>query len=560
MIIIQERIPKKIPGITSLFVEFPYNEELIDIIKQCVPINYDKKTHLWEMPLTRLSKFVNLASKIDNIELNLLADTCEEPIEPKLQINHKTSLYKYQEDAVKYGLKKDSWLLLDAPGLGKTLTMISLAEELKYKEKLEHCLIICGINTLKTNWKKEIAKHSNLSSMIVGEKISSKGKISYGSMNYRVNQLKNPIKEFFVILNIETLRSDDVIKALLKGPNKFDMIVLDEAHVCKSNTSTQGRNLLKLTKAKHRIALTGTLLLNNPLDCYVPLKWTGNDNSTFSNFKCQYYNYGGLFGNELIGYKNIESLKAQLESCSLRRTKDLLDLPEKTIINEYLDMTEPQALFYNNVLNGVKDQVDKVKLSTANLLALTTRLRQSTSCPSILTTDNIPSAKIDRCCELIHEIVSNGNKVVVFSIFKETLNEIYKKIETYNPLICTGDIPDSIISSNIDDFQTDTEHKVMLCTHSKMGTGVTLTAASYAIFIDMAWTAGMMEQCEDRIHRIGSKNPVFIYRLHCNNTVDLRVKEIVDNKEAIGDYIVDNIQTDKVISILSKFIQDLQTA
>ena len=90
-----------------------------------------------------------------------------------------------------------------------------------------------------------------------------------------------------------------------------------------------------------------------------------------------------------------------------------------------------------------------------------------------------------------------------------------------------------------------------------MGTGITLNAASYAIFIDSPWTSGMSEQSEDRIHRIGSSNSVFIYKLYCNYTFDLRVKQIIDNKEAIGDYIVDNKKDEKTISLLRNLIDEL---
>lgn len=113
-----------------------------------------------------------------------------------------------------------------------TVQMIYLAEELKAQCGLEHCLIICGINTLKTNWKREIEKYSTLSCRILGEKISKKGKISYSSIKERAAELMNPIDEFFVICNIETLRSADVIQALKTTKNKIGMIVLDEAHKC----------------------------------------------------------------------------------------------------------------------------------------------------------------------------------------------------------------------------------------------------------------------------------------------------------------------------------------
>ena len=97
----------------------------------------------------------------------------------------------------------------------------------------------------------------------------------------------------------------------------------------------------------------------------------------------------------------------------------------------------------------------------------------------------------------------------------------------------------------------------MLATWQKMGTGITLTAASYAIFIDCAWTKAANLQAEDRIYRIGSKNPVFIYYLWCNDTIDLRVKDLVSQKEAIADYVVDDKVSDETIDSLKKYILEL---
>ena len=82
----------------------------------------------------------------------------------------------------------------------------------------------------------------------------------------------NPIKEFFIITNIETLRSDDIIQAFRTTKNKIRMIVLDEAHKCKGTSATQSNNLLKLKDYDYKIALTGTLLMNKPIDAFVPLK------------------------------------------------------------------------------------------------------------------------------------------------------------------------------------------------------------------------------------------------------------------------------------------------
>ena len=189
----------------------------------------------------------------------------------------------------------------------------------------------------------------------MGEKCTKTGKLTIGSVADRVKHLKSKINQFFVITNIETVRSKEIVDAILNGPNKFDMIVFDEAHKLKDSHSQAAKSMLKMTQAKYKIALTGTLLLNNPLDAYVALKWIGQERATQSNFEYYYTNYGGAFGNTFLGYKNIDFLKDTLSKCSLRRTKDLLNLPPKTVITEYVEMEDIQRTFYNNIKKGVKD-------------------------------------------------------------------------------------------------------------------------------------------------------------------------------------------------------------
>lgn len=557
MITCTESSPIKLSGLSSFKVEFNYKPEIVDVLKQIPSAIYHKNLSCWEIPTTSLSRAIELFHNYDSITLNFLPEI-DSRIDSKFVLSdYKTTPYQYQIEGIQYGLNHNKWLLLDAPGLGKSLQMIYLAQELKKRDNIEHCLVICGINTLKFNWKKEIETHSDLSCRILGQRYTKGGQLKIGSVQDRLDDLKTHIDEFFVITNIETLRNEQIIKELTKGKaNKFDMIVVDELHTCKSPTSQQGKNMLKLS-AKYMIGLTGTLLLNNPLDAYVPLKWIGVDHSTYTNFKFYYCNYAGLFNNILVGYKNLDVLKDELSSCSLRRTKDLLDLPPKNIIHESVELDLKQSTFYNHLLEGITEEADKVELNTSTILSMVTRLRQATACPSILTSEEIESSKVNRAVDLARQIIEGGDKVVIFSVFKETLNHIMKELKDFNPLLCTGDIREDIIAKNIEDFQTNNINKVICATTSKMGTGITLTRASYAIFIDAPWTAAQCTQCEDRIYRIGSKNPVFIYYLWARDTIDERVKEIVEDKEAIADFIIDDKISKKSIDSLKKYILDL---
>lgn len=560
MIFIKEEKSNLFPGGESLNIAFKYSPTLVDAIKSLNCAIYDGKTKTWNAPIINLSAVIDKLCKYDDIKLDILPDNNKKVHADKIYdlMPYKTTPYPYQIEGIEYGLNHDCWLLLDAPGLGKTLQIIYLAQELKKRDNIEHCFIICGVNTLKTNWKKEIQKHSDLSCKILGERTNKKGVTVIGGVKDRLEDLSKPIDEFFVITNIETLRNDDILKALKKNkPNRFDMVVVDEFHVCKSSQSQQGKNILKFNTAKYRIGLTGTLLLNDPVDAFVPLKWIGAESCNLTNFKNFYYRFGGPFNYEVIGYKNIDFLKDTISKYSLRRNKDLLDLPEKNIIHESVEMDSAQSDFYQQIKNGIKDSVDKIDLNTTSVLSLVSRLRQATSCPSSLTTENIPSSKLERAIDLTRQLVDNNEKVVIFSAFKDPLKILEKELKDLNPLLCTGDIKDSIIADNIDRFQTSNENKVILCTIQKMGTGITLTAASNAIFIDSGWTAAINQQCEDRIHRIGSKKPVFIYYLETADTIDEHVADIVFDKKAISDYVVDDLIDDKTINSLRKYISEL---
>ena len=558
MITIEEKLNSKVPGTSSLYISFEYNKDIVEALKNSVTVaNYDKKSKVWEVPVTDLASIINSVNVFDDIELKLKPDEKKHTVKDVQLSEFKTTPFPYQAEGIKFGLSHDKWLLLDAPGLGKTLQMLYLALELKKREGIEHCLIICGVNNLKFNWKREIEKHTEESCYILGQRITKSGKFTIGSVNDRVADLNRIIDEFFVVTNIETLRDANVVKGINKGANKFDLIIIDEVHRCKNPTAVQSKNFLKLTSAKYRVALTGTLLLNSPLDAYIPLNWIGKEHCSFSNFKYYYCNYTGFFNNDFVGYRNVDTLKEQLNECSLRRTKDLLDLPEKTIITQIVEMNPAQEAFYSNIQAGIVDQVDKVDMSTANILSMVARLRQATECPSVLTTENIKSEKVSVAEDLVEQIVSGDEKVVVFSTFKDTLNTLKEDLKQYKPLLCTGDVPDVIINKNIEKFQNDSEHMVMLCTTSKMGTGVTLNRATHAIFISNPWTAADCQQCEDRIHRIGSKKPVFIHYLISNNTIDQRVDELVHDKGAISDYIIDDKIEERSIDSLRKYIQGL---
>ena len=96
------------------------------------------------------------------------------------------------------------------------------------------------------------------------------------------------------------------------------------------------------------------------------------------------------------------------------------------------------------------------------------------------------------------------------------------------------------MTESIKKFQEDKSYKVFVGTWQRCGTGITLTAASYMVFIDTPWTNSDFQQSCDRIYRIGQEKPVFIYTLITKNSYDERVQEIIERKENLAkDVIVD---------------------
>ena len=546
--------PQKISGLSSLAVQFDFNQYIVDALKAIPTFYYHKRDQVWEFPVCYLGRLLDSLTFLDEIQLKLL-DTPEsgefhfgrqfnlEPLSEIEKVSFKMKPFDHQLEAINYGLSHEKWLLLDSMGLGKTNSIIWLAETLKRRGIIDHCFIICGVNSLKQNWKKEIQKFSTESAIVLGEHVTRTGSIRYKSMDKRAAQLKDSIEEFFVITNLESLRDDRIIEAFKTSSNKFGMIAFDEAHKAATKSSQQGTNLLKL-EAPFKIAATGTLITNNPLSAYVPLSWTGNDQSTLTTYKSQYCNFGGFKNAQVIGFKNLEVLQEEIKSCSLRRTLDQVrsDMPPKTVTLEVLEPNDDQRKFYEAIKEGVKEEADKIELKSANLLALTTRLRQATACPSLLTTQNVSSCKVDRCVELIQELTSQGEKVVVLSVFKETINELSAKLDQFRYSINTGDVPDAVVANNVSRFQEDPNEQVFVGTWGKVGTGWTLNAASYLVCIDTPYTAAMFDQGTDRIWRVNNERPAFITVLICEDTIDERVQQIIETKKELGEFLVDGVE------------------
>ena len=539
---------EKCNGEYSIFVSFPYNLDIINAIRDLPTRYWIKDTKEWEVPFKKLEDLVNMFS--DKYEMEIITDYPQcfadnEEIEIPQGFEFKTKPFSHQIEGFKYGLNHNKWLLGDEQGCGKTKQVIDLAVADKLIYGYKHCLIICGVNGLKWNWLNEIAIHSNEQGYILGQRFRKNGKMIIGSVADRLDDIENldNIKEYFIITNVETLRDERIAKALNEQCNNgnISIVAADECHKMKNASSQQGKGLLKIN-AEKMIAMTGTPLMNHPLDLYIIFKWLGYEKHSFYAFRNHHCIMGGFGGYEIIGYKNLDELQEQLNDIMLRRRKeDVLDLPEKTIIDEYVEMTSKQSKIYSEILNDIKANIDQITLAP-NPLTQLIRLRQATGYTGILSSTIKESAKLDRMEELIEDAVDNGRKVIVFSNWTQMTHAVEERLNIsgkYGFRVITGEISDNDRQNRIDDFQNNPNVQIMVGSIGALGTGVTLTAASVMIFLDIPWNYALYSQAVDRFHRIGQNDNVTVYNIICKGTVDERISELVNRKGAMASALVD---------------------
>lgn len=560
----------------SAFVSFEYESNLVSIIKSMGTRVYipDKKT--WEIPESAVPM---LMSRLRDYDVLLRGEMRHETPQSHAQLPSgfvfTTKPYKHQMEGVIYGLEHESFLLGDDQGLGKTKEIIDIAMCRKQTAGLKHCLIICGINGNKYNWADEVKIHSREDSWILGTRFTKRPPIKMieGSTKDKMEDLNNIPHQFFWITNIETLRGGSFKekqgkRTVMRFPiaekiqelcdkGIIGMIAFDEAHKAKNPDSQQGKALLSIDCKGPKIPMSGTFVLNNPLDLYLPLRWSGFETHSFYAYKQHYCKMGGFGGKEIVGYKNLDELRSMVSKVMLRRVKgDVLDLPPKVHTIEWVDAYPEQKSMYKDVRDQVRDNIDKVKVHPDPLSEML-RLRQVTGYPGILSSTVTKSAKMDRMEELVEDEVSVGGKAIIFSNWSEMTNVIRHKLKKYNPAYITGEVGSVQRMEEKDRFQNDPNCKVMIGTIGALGTGFTLTAAQLVIFVDEPWNRGIKDQAEDRAHRIGTRGTVRVVTILTRDTVDEGVYNLVQKKGKMADLLVDGKvdgkNVDNVLSYLLTF-------
>lgn len=575
-------------------IRFSYDPEIVRLVKNVPGRRYDPDHKYWTIPLDRIGFFLiqlqgtPYESQIkvytaEHVNENATLDTTDKIPDVDLSnvslyVQDGSHLFQHQLDFMKYAIDRQhrglysGFILADEMGLGKTTEVMNLALYNRKFNKIKHCLIIACVNSAKYNWIYDIQKHTNGQEIpyLLGTRKKRDGTLHMdGSSADKLKDLmcghmygdKNaPPLPFFIIMNIEAIRMLSNRHYLIRerltmliNKGYIGMVALDEIHHGASASSKGGKQLLKLKKdvtAKIPwIPMTGTPIVNKPTDLFLPLKLV--DGHTYNSYYswCQNFCVYGGFGNyQIIAYKNTPELKKMLQSNMLRRLKkDVLDLPPKIRTVEYVENTKYQADLYDQVARDMIMHKDEI-VSSINPMVKFLKLRQVNGNPELI--DNTlaidksylsKNAKMVRLLDLVENILSNGEKVVIFSNWVESLRTVYKFLAKDHNVCCfTGTMRPEEREVHKKRFIEDPEAKIIIGTIGALGTSHTLTVANNVIFYDLPWNQATVEQAEDRCHRTGTTSTVNIYYLITKDSVDDKVYDIIMQKDGVSKYIVDN--------------------
>ena len=442
---------------------------------------------------------------------------------------------------------RSKFLLGDTMGLGKTFEAITIALGKKQLYGFKHCLVICGVNSVKFNWASEIAKYSDDSSFVIDGSAEKKTEqLSYLTMNIpqdlssfskkerKTYEKARTVKEaFFLIVNVESFRNEHFAETVrnLCRQGYINECIFDEIHKCVNASSKQSLGVMQV-HTDVKIALSGTPVVNKPEDAFFLFSWLDKTHA-------QYYQWLGVYTRKIGEHERIpinqDLLAENFRHIMLRRKKEeVLDLPDKVYTDELLPMYPEQSRAYS--------AIELTDTPLVNLL----RYRQCTS--GFLMNDNtlteLPSIKLDRLQEILEEIVTNNQKAVIFSNWTSSLNVIERVCAPYGLYRIDGNTPAETRQNIQEAWQreeegTDITHHILIGTIKAAGTGLNLNSATNVIFFEEPWTDVDKSQAVDRCHRIGTKTTVNVITLMCKDTVDEEVHNVVLNKRQMSDLLIE---------------------
>lgn len=465
-------------------------------------------------------------------------------IEPTIPSELRATLRPYQEKGVEWLLRMSTMgagcCLADDMGLGKTVQALAAI----LHRAPEGPSLIVAPTSVCANWIAEAARFAPQLSL-------SALPASLENRKSHINALgPNDV----LVISYGLIQRGEVTSLLAE--RQWAQVILDEAQAIKNSATARTRSIREIP-ASWRLALSGT-----PIENRLEELW-----SIF------HFLNPGLLGTTRWFQKRFlepiekhndadatESLRAITSPFILRRLKNevLTDLPPKATITIRVELYEPEAALYEALRRKIASDLEKfakqpqlTKENRLHVFAAMTRLRRL-ACNAALSTppQQLPSAKLATCIEIIDELRANGHRALVFSQFVGHL-EIVKEALTRRKvpfLYLDGRTPAAERGKRVASFQ-EGEGDIFLISLKAGGVGLNLTAADYVIHLDPWWNPAVLDQATDRAHRIGQQKPVTVYQLISQGTIEEKILERHEKKRALADSILDGADTTAQFSI-----------
>ncbi|MDB5895034.1 MAG: ATP-dependent helicase [Rhodoferax sp.] len=422
-------------------------------------------------------------------------------------------------------------ILADDMGLGKTAQ--TLAHLLIEKEagRLEHPALVVVPTSLLFNWQAEARRMAPGLRVLT---LHGPGRASHFPAMPQAD---------LVLTTFALLWRD--IRVLAAQP--FHLLVLDEAQSVK-NAAGRAARAVRRIRARHRLCLTGT-----PLENHLGELWAQFD-----------FLMPGFLGDVRSFQRhwrkpievNGETLRAQalarrVRPFILRRRKEDVarDLPPLTESILRVPLEGRQRVLYESVRVAADHMVRRVLAraglarSQISVLGALLRLRQVCCDPYLVKGTKMPPdmerAKLERLCEMLPTLVADGRRILLFSQFTEMLGLLGPALAAHGLayLSLTGKTPPGQRGEVVARFQAR-EVPILLASLKAGGLGLNLTAADTVIHVDPWWNPAAEQQPAARAHRIGQTQPVFVYKLVVEGSIEERMLELQARKAALAQGVL----------------------
>lgn len=137
------------------------------------------------------------------------------------------------------------------------------------------------------------------------------------------------------------------------------------------------------------------------------------------------------------------------------------------------------------------------------------------------------SGKLKILDKLLHKLISEGHKVLIFSQFTMLLDilETYCMFRSYKFCRIDGNTSIDDRDRQMDAFNKSSEYPIFLLSTRAGGLGINLVSADTVIIYDIDWNPQNDIQAMDRAYRMGQTRTVHVYKLITEHTIEERMLE-----------------------------------